>query len=230
MAEKILTAQQAENVSKESFNDFDTVLMVQKTLKDKGYVDVGEFDGDLGKMTIDAIMSFRTRNNLPLVPVIDNQFLDALERAPQKEIPPRQASASVEHVAERVEAVKKTDQIERVSWWSKFVAWIIGAPSVALAILQAIISNIDDAISAVTPIKDAFGTDIPITWMIFIFIAIAIILGYQQYRIGKLSAQVKEELVDGYRVGTVKNDAKPPLSDAVPVLEQKPGAPIGTDA
>lgn len=214
MAEIPLTAAQAEkavasngHIEMRPIDDEQTVRSVQQMLKDKGWVEINEIDGKLGVVTKDAILSFRTRNNLPLVPTIDAEFIDVLTRAPAKVVPLRQATASPEHIAERVEAVKDVQAIQRQGWWSKLMAWIIGAPSLALTLLGFVIGQLDEAIEAIQPLRNAFGDVIPTPWILLIGALIAFVFGYQQYRISKLTAKVEEQLVDGYRIGTVKNDA-----------------------
>ncbi|AHC30464.1 putative hydrolase with a peptidoglycan binding domain [Rhizobium phage vB_RleS_L338C] len=51
---------------------------IQQALKDKGYTMVGRVDGEWGDNTEDAILAFRRKNGLPLVPVIDDEFKAAL--------------------------------------------------------------------------------------------------------------------------------------------------------
>ena len=51
---------------------------VQRRLKRRGYHDLGTVDGIWGPRTQAAILAFRNDNGLPLVPEIDDAFLDAL--------------------------------------------------------------------------------------------------------------------------------------------------------
>lgn len=213
---KILTATEAVAAAVQSpaiptpITDPLTIESVQRDLRDKGYVELNEIDGKLEGLTKDAILSFRGRNNLPLVPVIDDQFLAALEAAPKKEQPLRVQVATVEDLKPRVEAVKVAAEAESKAWWQKIGSAIVGTPSVLLGILIAAIDHIDEAVTAIQPIKSLFY-DLPIGigWWLLGFGLIAGLFGYQAYRIEKLSKLAKDSMVEGYREGTVKNDAKP---------------------
>lgn len=188
------------------FTDPDIVRLVQDALRKIGYVNGGPVDGELGIQTTDEILSFRARNNLPLRPVIDRAFLLALHDAPPKEIPQRQSAATVEHIAESVEAVKTNTEVANVTWWQKLWAYIVGAPSVALAIVAEMVDKFGDATEKVTPVRQMFA-ELPVTVWLGLFVGISFIFGYQAYRIKQLSDKAQASMVAGYKIGTVKNDA-----------------------
>lgn len=201
-----LTAAQAVAAVPPSIDDMETVAVVQQTLLDKGYLDGGPPDGDLGPQTKDEIIAFRARNNLPLVPVIDQALLEKLETAPQKSIPYEQITATPAVVAENVAAAKTNNEVKNVSAWSKLTAWFFGLPSFVLPLTLAIIDNFDEASTAIAPLRTVFG-DLPGKFYFIAFGLIALVFGYQAVRIERLSKQVEDHLVTGYKIGTVKNDA-----------------------
>ena len=183
----------------------EVVKWVQQTLIDLGYPEVGEPDGKIGGMTRDTLLSFRRRENLPLVPTIDDELIRAIRVAAPRVLPVRQTEATEAHVAERVEAVKQVAEVERVGWWSKAWAVIAGVPSLILSLVLAAIDQFDEAMTALMPVKNTFDT-IPIKYYIVGFVVMAALLGIQQVRITRLANAAKKELVTGYREGTVKND------------------------
>lgn len=118
---------------------------VQQLLRSKNYFVVGDADGDLGEMTKDAILLFRRRNNLPLNEDIDDEFLDALEKAPPMVAEKRQEKTEAE-VAKKVEVVNK-------SAWAAFWAKISGAVLTIGATIQGVLEQIK-------PVKEWFDNNV----------------------------------------------------------------------
>lgn len=213
---KILTANEAVAAAITSpdiptpITDVGTIKYAQSALRDLGYVELNEIDGKLEGLTKDAILSFRARNNLPLVPCIDSQFLMTLEAAPKKEQPERVQAATVEDLKPRVEAVKVTEQTKFAAWWQKLWSGLIATPSILIGIAIAGVEHIDEAVTAFQPLRSLFS-DLPIGfgWWLLGFGGVAAVFGYQAYRIEQLSKKTEQSLVTGYREGTVKNDATP---------------------
>ena len=91
LATKLLGVQRAGNVAPSVTM---SVGAVQRRLKDLGYHEVGQIDGNIGPRTRAAILAFRQDNDLALVPIIDVALTDALETATPREITPDRASGA----------------------------------------------------------------------------------------------------------------------------------------
>jgi hypothetical protein len=182
-------------------NDPETVAFVQRRLIALGYVDVGGIDGNAGQVTQDTILSFRARNDLPLVPVIDNDFMMALAVALPKQIPVEQANASVQLVSERVEVV-------RTNWWAKIWARLQLWVSLLITVFSAIFDHLGEASDKLVTVR-AFLYDVPV-WVWPLLAAIV------AYLISRSAANVETGIVTSYRQGTVKNDATADVVDLPP--------------
>lgn len=201
------------------YTDVPTIRAVQNKLKQLGYVDLSEVDGNLGDMTKDSILIFRRRNRLPLVDQVDDALLEALNDAPDKQLPLRVLNATAENLAPRVEAVRTTVKLKVSTWWGKFWAWFIGLPSGLLTLLAFVVDNFDDAANLVTPVRNVIQDMPGYVWGIG-FVFVAFVLGLQALRASKLAHQAEAEIVTGYHEGTVKNDKdkgdvvyNPPVED-----------------
>jgi uncharacterized protein (TIGR02594 family) len=63
-----------------------SIEAVQRRLKDLGYHEVGQIDGEMGPRTRGAILAFRDDQGLPLQPIIDVALEEALARADPREV------------------------------------------------------------------------------------------------------------------------------------------------
>lgn len=204
-------AQAIQEAQHEAFTDTETVALVQRLLLSKGYVDGGPATGVLGQKTKDEILTFRARNNLQLIPVIDRDLIKALELAPNKSVPIEQATATKAEVAAKVEIVADTNKVQKTAWWQKLWAWITGAPAATIAVAGYALENVDEATEAVAPLKQLlydFQGISPFVWLLVIA-AIAGVMGYQAMTIARLSKKVEDNAVEGYQRGTLKNDLPP---------------------
>lgn len=169
------------------------VRTVQHRLKELGYHEVGDIDGELGKKTEAAILDFRNRNYLPLTPTIDDSLIRELELARPKQNPIQQETATVGEVSDKVDVVNS-------NWWSKIWAGVLAVPNLLIAAILGVSEQFDDAINLIAPVKQFFY-DQPIpgyVWMGGVgLIALAIYI---------MTQKAETELVAGYREGTVKND------------------------
>lgn len=69
-----------------------SVEAVQRRLKELGYHEVGQLDGQMGPRTRAALLAFRDDHDLPRIPVIDVALTEALETASPREIAPARAT------------------------------------------------------------------------------------------------------------------------------------------
>lgn len=205
------TAHEAIATASKQYTDRDTIFLVQKTLLEKGYVDGGPPDGGLNQKTKDEILTFRARNNLQLIPVIDDELLSCLKSAPEKALPVEQVTATKEQIAPKVEIVAIGSQVQNTAWWSKLWAVVTGIPSILLSLLVAIVENLDEATTAIQPLKSLFydfGNIPGWVWLVGV-VALATVFGFQAMRISNLSKQLEAAAVEGYQRGTIKNDLPP---------------------
>jgi uncharacterized protein (TIGR02594 family) len=71
-----------------------SVRDVQTRLRGLGYHEVGKADGITGPRTRAAILAFRDDNSLPLVPIIDVAFTEALPNARPRAVAPERAAGA----------------------------------------------------------------------------------------------------------------------------------------
>ena len=90
---KLLGIRRAGNVAPSSAL---SVKAVQHRLKDLGYHEVGSIDGIIGPRTRAAILAFRDDHALPLVPIIDVAFEEALKLAKPRQVAPERAAGAPE--------------------------------------------------------------------------------------------------------------------------------------
>ncbi|MGO4917545.1 TIGR02594 family protein [Pseudogemmobacter sp. W21_MBD1_M6] len=92
-ASKLLGVRRAGNVAPRVTM---STAQVQTVLDGLGYHEVGHADGSLGSRTRGAILAFRADQDLPLVPIIDAELVDALARAPCRAVSPERAAGMPE--------------------------------------------------------------------------------------------------------------------------------------
>jgi hypothetical protein len=86
---------------KPAYVDGATVKAVQKKLYNLGYVEVGMADGSWGPKTRGTILAFRADNNLPLVPLIDDELMAALVRASPRPVSEARATATAAELRDK---------------------------------------------------------------------------------------------------------------------------------
>jgi len=106
----------AELIEDQHGADMQTVMLVQRRLRELGYYDVGKIDGELvpkGR-TEAAILAFRNENGLPLTPTVDDDLLNALLVADHRHIGEERATATADDLRdEGSETIAMTDRIKR---------------------------------------------------------------------------------------------------------------------
>lgn len=175
------------------------VKWVQNRLLELGYTDGGPVDGSLNLKTQGTILDFRNRNGLPLVAGIDNDLIAMLFNGPTIELPIEQTTAQTPAIAEKVGAVRET-------WYARFWSKVLAIPSVIIAAVTGTISSFGDAVTLMQPIKlfleERLSSISPLT-LTAIIGSVTTVLAIILWR---KSANTEGALVEGYRIGTLKND------------------------
>lgn len=136
----------AEIINHDPASDREVTARVQQRLRDLGYFEVGQVDGQLTDRTKDAILTFRRRNGLPLSASIDDEFLAALEKGQPKKVAPERAEATADDLrAEGSETMGLVDRFK--SWAGKIFGFGTGTSVVAVAVERT--NEISGAKSAV---------------------------------------------------------------------------------
>ncbi len=131
--------------------DNEVVAQVQRRLRELGYHEVGNIDGDFGDGTENGIIIFQKDNALARTGTIDSGLLVALAKAKPRTIAAAREDAPPAEVREKVPEA-------RDSWWSKVVAFWGMVGTGIVAAFNFIISNLNDAKAAVKPLTDVLGT------------------------------------------------------------------------
>ncbi len=93
--------------------DAATVRAAQTLLRDKGYPEVGQVDGDMGSRTRGALLAFKHDNALPLTADLDDATMAALVKAPARATAPERSQASLADLCKQgSRTVKATDALK----------------------------------------------------------------------------------------------------------------------
>jgi putative chitinase len=130
--------------------DNEVVAQVQRRLKELGYTEIGNVDGDFGDMTEKALLIFRHDNGLPLTPTIDEALLVAMAKAAPRRLPEGRTEATPADVREKVPEA-------RDSWWSKVLA-LFGMVGTGIAgLFSFLIDNVGGVKASLKPLTDTIG-------------------------------------------------------------------------
>lgn len=121
-----------------------TVRVVQERLKELGYTEVGTADGKLGKLTKTAILAFKNENDVaPINDVIDQAFLDALDKAPPRMLPRETVSPEV---------VRKNAPEAKSNWVNKIIGALIAVPALIGGIVDGALDGVGSARKYIEPL------------------------------------------------------------------------------
>jgi len=126
------------------------VLALQQRLRDLGYAEVGRPDGLLGPRTAAALSAFQSTVGLPITGELDKTTAAALATSGPRPISDKRAGTTASDLR------KAGDGVAKASWWSKVWAWIVGAPALAVGVVQ----QTGDAADKLGPVKMFLG-DVP---------------------------------------------------------------------
>lgn len=143
--------------------DNEIVAQVQRRLKELGYTEIGNVDGDFGDFTEKAIIIFRHDAGLPLRGSIDEALLVALAKASPRQVSPARQEATPAEVREAVPEAKS-------NWWTKIIGLWTAAGSAVLAFFNWLFGSITEVRATVKPVADLFGA-IPVWVYALLFVA-----------------------------------------------------------
>lgn len=162
------------------------VEFVQQRLRAAGYYEVGNIDGDFAGRTEDALVTFKRHNGLPATTNVDDATLRALADASPREVSDARARATPKDLRDTVPAVRQVGR-------SKLLAWLLGLPSAALAVLQGIAANVSSVMSQLAPIMDWLQAVPGWVWALLI-VGIAVGIWWS-------ARKAEADTVDAYRAG-----------------------------
>lgn len=162
----------------------ETVKSVQRRLRELGYSEVGNVDGEFGGRTRGAILAFRGDAHLPLAPVIDADLLVALAGAKPRQISESRATASDKDVAAKVPGVAAA-RTSRLWALAQTVA------AAVFAFLTGIVDNLGAATDKIRPVKEFLGAVPAWVWPV----AVAGV----SFALWRASRRAEKDTVDAYR-------------------------------
>lgn len=125
----------------------EVVAQVQRRLKELGYSEIGNIDGDFGDLTEKAILIFRHDAGLPLSGAIDSNLIVALAKAKPREMPTGRAEATPKEVREVVPEAK-------ANWWSKVAGFWSAVAGAVIAFVNWVIGSFAEIRDFVQPMLD----------------------------------------------------------------------------
>jgi len=140
-------------VQPQRYTDKATIERVQTRLKELGYSEVGGIDGKIGDLTRTAILAFRNENGLPVIDTIDDELLLTLSTAKPRKLAPERTEAPPSVVHDKIPEAK-------MSFWSKVISFIVGAPAAAIGLVGGSLEYLGAAKGYIDPIKEG-AADIP---------------------------------------------------------------------
>lgn len=128
----------------------EVVAQVQRRLKELGYHEVGNVDGDFGDATENAILVFQKDNALSKTGYIDSQLLVALTKAQPRTVSPQREGASPEDVRDKAPEAKTNWFTKIAGLWGMIATAVVGFVNWA-------IGSIGDIKEAAQPVLSLFG-------------------------------------------------------------------------
>lgn len=141
-----------------TIHDRETILSVQKRLRDLGYFEVGKTDGIYGTKLRAGVLAFRADHGLPIVADIDDQLLAALMVAQGRPVSERRAETTVEDV--RASGSRQIDAGDKQQVGGGLLAGsgIVAALGKALGLDEGgTVTQAWDAISPVVGLIETYG-------------------------------------------------------------------------
>ena len=143
--------------------DNEVVAQVQRRLKELGYTEIGNLDGDFGDLTEDTIILFQKYNGLPMTGAIDEALIVALAKAGPRVLSPARQDATPAEVREVVPEAK-------ANWISKVIGFWGSVSAGVVAFINWLFGSVGEVRQWTQSIADMFGA-IPIWVYALIFLA-----------------------------------------------------------
>lgn len=174
----VLTAPQPAPSAPETTLDVtpEVVQMVQEHLKELGYTEVGNPDGNLSDMTETAILAFRKEHGLPIVPTIDEPMVTELMVASPRVMSDERANATPSQVRSVVPEARETFR-------GKVVSGVLGLIGAVGAAVNGIAQNFGAAQDYIAPVQ-GFFSEVPMWAWFVVILGIAAVLFYQMHKAG----------------------------------------------
>jgi peptidoglycan hydrolase-like protein with peptidoglycan-binding domain len=170
------------------------VRAIQQLLKDKGYVEVGNVDGDIGKATVSAVSAFQITQGLPVTGKVDRALWEQLKAAPMRPVSVERANASTAEVTQNA-APPIADTVKQQSMLKNIMIGI-GTVSGLGTILDGGVPDLDKLAGTINKtqlILNTIGDKLP--WVIGLGAA-----GVGMY----VASGALSKLKDGFRKGTIR--------------------------
>lgn len=165
---------------------------VQKRLRELGYYEVGDVDGDFGRRSRDALNAFKADNDLPLVTSLEpdenitNEVVLALYDAKPRAIGERRARATAADLAPKSRTVWMTIRSKVVSMASAIGSFFVAA-------FYGVVEWFQDAYEYTEPFRNALYHIPP--WFWFGMAGVIALI------IWRLNSNIETRVVEDYRRG-----------------------------
>lgn len=163
----------------------EVVAQVQRRLRELGYTEVGNVDGNFGDITEKAILIFQADVPMALTGTITADLLVALTTAQARKLPEARTEATPVQVRDKVPEAKTT-------WFTKMGAGLAGVGTAGVAAVNWLISSFGDARNAIEPITDMLG-EVPAWAWIGLLAAGFGSVWYMTHRAGKQITNAYQE-------------------------------------
>lgn len=162
------------------------VEYVQRRLRELGYYEVGEVDGEFGSRARGALLAFKADNGHPLTPEIDNDTILALYNAKPRVVGESRGKATAADLAPRSKTVWMAVRSKVASMASAIVSF-------AIAAFYGLVDGFQDAYEKTEPFRTALSHIHPGVWF-GLAGGIALV-------IWRMNANVERRVVADYRKG-----------------------------
>jgi len=162
------------------------VEYVQRHLRELGYYEVGEVDGEFGSRARGALLAFKADNGLPLTPEIDKDTILALYNGKPRVVGENRAKATAADLAPKSRTVWMAVRNKVASMASAIVSF-------AIAAFYGLVEEFEEAQRVTEPFRAALSHIHPAVWFG--------LAGVIALVIWRMNANVEQRVVEDYRKG-----------------------------